>query len=63
MIDVPLRQVLYLLPGDVEMDAAGKSGHIRRGDSHFLVTPQMPLFEKYVRVGHLVRAGVDAERA
>ena len=62
VIDVRLRQVLYLLFGDVEMDTGGKSGHIVGGDSHFLVTPQMPLFEKYVHVGHLMCAGVDAER-
>jgi hypothetical protein len=62
VIDVPVRQLLHLLLGDIETNAARKSGHTIGGDSHFLVTPQTPLFEKYVHVGHLVRAGVDAER-
>jgi hypothetical protein len=62
VIDVAVRQLLHLLLGDVEMDAAGKSGHTIGGESHFLVTPQMPIFEKYVHVGYLVRAGVDGKR-
>lgn len=62
VIDVPVRQLLHLLLGNIEMNAARKSGHPIGGDSHFLVTPQTPLFEKYVYAGHLVRAGVDAER-
>ena len=45
------------------MDAAGKPGHAAGGDGHVLVTPQMAFLEKYMHVGHLVRAWVDAERA
>ena len=45
------------------MDAAGKPGHAAGGDSHVVVTPQRAFLEKYMHVGHLVRAWVDAERA
>src|SRR4029077_12420340 len=60
---VAVRQLLHLLSGDAEVDAAGKSGDATGRDSHLLVPPQMALLEEHVHVGHLVRAGVDAQRA
>lgn len=54
------RQVLHLLLGDVEPDTVVEPSYFVERDSHFLVTPQVPLFEEHV--GHLVGARVDAER-
>ena len=45
------------------MDAAGKPGHAAGGDSRVLATPQKAFLEKYLYVGHLVRARIDTERA
>ena len=61
--DIVVRQLRHLLPGDAEMDAAGIPGYAAGGDSHVLVTPQGAFLEKYMHVGHLVRAWIDAERA
>jgi hypothetical protein len=60
VIDVHGRQILHLLLRDAEPDTATETSHLVERDSHVLVRPPVPLFDKHM--GHLTVARVDAER-
>src|SRR5271168_4900314 len=55
-IDGHRRQVLHLLPGEVEPDTGLDPGDRADGDGHFLPPQQVPLLQQHV--SHLVVAGV-----
>src|ERR1700722_13753776 len=57
VIDVHGRQVLHLLLGDREPDAAARAGHGADRDGYLLTAPQMALLEEHV--GHVAAAPVD----
>jgi len=59
VIEVDGRQVLHVLPGDLELDAVVGAGHRRDRDGYFLAAPQVSLLEEHV--GHVTAAGVDDE--